>query len=124
MRRATAAILIALLTVPALAQTGGQPADPSDFVQAPEPDWREILPRYYRFDVAFDSCDEARPSGADMVRLETVIAYVERRTGLSEDALDELYATIEYEAEADKEAFCQETADAVAGVRATPEDWR
>ena len=121
MRRATAAILFALLMFPAAAQ---EPANPSDFVQAPEPDWRELLPRYYRFDVAFDTCDDARPSGADMVRLETIIAYVERRTGLSEDALDELYATIEYEAEADKETFCQETADAVAGVRATPENWR
>lgn len=122
MRRAIAAFLLALLIAPVATQA--QPANPSDFVQAPEPDWRELLPRYYRFDVAFDTCDEARPSGADMVRLETIIAYVERRTGLSEDALDELYATIEYEAEADKEAFCQEAADAVAGVRATPEDWR
>jgi hypothetical protein len=124
MRRAIAAFLFALFAVSAAPAQEQQPANPSDFVQAPEPDWRELLPRYYRFDVAFDTCDEARPSGADMVRLETIIAYVERRTGLSEDALDELYATIEYEAEADKEGFCQELTDAVAGVRATPEDWR
>ncbi|HEY8579116.1 MAG TPA: hypothetical protein VIL72_04465 [Beijerinckiaceae bacterium] len=112
MRRALSACLLACcLLSPALGQT-------------PEPDWRELLPRYYRYDVAFDSCDEVRPSGGDMLRLEAIIDYVERRTGLSEDALDELYATIEYEAEADKEGFCRDAGDAVQGVRETPESWR
>ena len=80
--------------------------------------WRDALAGYYRFDVALDACSSLAPSGEDVSMLETAIAEAERRSGLSEDALDELYATIEYEANVDANGFCNESGDALTKVRA------
>ena len=80
--------------------------------------WRDALIGYYRFDVALDACSGVAPSGEDVSLLESAIADAERRSGLSEDALDELYATIEFEADVDSNAFCAESADALTKVRA------
>ena len=80
--------------------------------------WRDALIGYYRVDVALDACSGVAPSGEDVNLLETAIAEAERRSGLSEDALDELYATIEFEADVDSSAFCTQSAVALTKVRA------
>lgn len=87
-------------------------------------DWSEVLNRYYRYDVAFEACKDLKPSEDDLKRLERAISFVEVKSKLSEEELDERYSALEYESEADTEGFCQEAADSLAGLRATPEDWR
>lgn len=87
------------------------------------PDWRTALHDLYRYDVAFDACKDVTPSAADMLRLEAAISYVEEKTALAEDELDELYGTVERDAEKVSE-FCKQMADAVARVRALPESYR
>ncbi len=104
------ALLIAAAPAPVLAQQ--------------QQDWRDLLNRYYRYDIAFDGCDAVNPAAADMLRLERAIEVAEARSGLSEDALDEAYSRIEYDAEADKNAFCLEMGDAVQRVREIQDDTR
>ncbi len=87
-------------------------------------EWRDVLTLYYRYDIAFESCDEVQPSAADMLRLERAIERAEAQSGLTEDALDEAYSRIEYDAEADKSVFCQGMVDAVQRVRDIPDDRR
>lgn len=87
------------------------------------PDWRTALHDLYLYEVAFDACKDVTPSAADMLRLEAAIAYVEEKTGLEEDELDELFGTVERDAEKVDE-FCKQMADAVARVRALPESYR
>ena len=87
------------------------------------PDWRTALHDLYRYEVAFDACKDVTPSASDMLRLEAAVAYVEEKTGLEEDELDELFATVERDAENVSE-FCKQFADAVARVRALPESYR
>lgn len=89
----------------------------------PAPDWRSTLGDLYRLDVAFDVCKDMKPSTSDMLRLESAIAYVEKRVGLEEDELDELFDDVEREA-AQPAAFCESMADAVARVRKIPQDYR
>ena len=61
---------------------------PSAFAQT-EAYWRTALHDLYRYDMAFDACKEVTPSAAEMLSLEAAIAYVEEKTGLEEDELDE-----------------------------------
>ncbi|MDB5572258.1 MAG: hypothetical protein JWN93_3441 [Hyphomicrobiales bacterium] len=84
--------------------------------------WRDVLNLYYRYDVAFDGCDAVQPGASEMLRLERAIEAAEANSGLTEDALDEAYSQVEYEAEADKAAFCAEMADAVQRVRDIPDN--
>jgi hypothetical protein len=90
---------------------------------AQTPDWRAVLQDLYRYDMAFDACKDVTPSAADFLRLEAAITYVEEKSTLAEDELDELYDTIE-RAAANTDVFCKESADAVARVRALPESYR
>ncbi|MBX9760902.1 MAG: hypothetical protein K2Y29_19145 [Beijerinckiaceae bacterium] len=86
-----------------------------------EPDWRALLDDLYRIDMAFDACKDVTPSAADMLRLEGAITYVEEKTGLEDDDLDEIYGTIERESLAN-ESFCDEMSDAVERMRAAPQE--
>ncbi len=95
---------------------------PSAFAQT-EAYWRTALHDLYRYDMAFDACKEVTPSAAEMLSLEAAIAYVEEKTGLEEDELDELYSVVEREA-AKVTEFCKQWADAVARVQALPPDYR
>ena len=87
------------------------------------PDWRAVLMDLYRIDMAFDACKNVTPAGADMIRLETVIAYVEEKSGYEEDELDELYGDVEREAAAPDE-FCARMSDAVTRLQAVPQEYR
>lgn len=93
----------------------------ASFAQAP--DWRATLTDLYRYDMAFDSCKDVAPNAADFLRLEAAITYVEEKSALAEDELDELYETIE-RAAANTDEFCKQNGDAVARVRALPESYR
>lgn len=84
--------------------------------------WRDALIGYYRFDVALDACGDVQVSGEDVRLLESAISDAERRSGLPEEAMDELYATMEYEADADPDRFCAESAEAITKVRMTSND--
>lgn len=84
--------------------------------------WRDALIGYYRFDVALDTCGDVRVSGEDVRLLESAITEAERRSGLTEEAMDELYASMEYEADADDDRFCAESAEAITKVRASSQE--
>jgi hypothetical protein len=92
------------------------------FAQAPQ-DWRAALHDLYRIEAAFDACKSLAPSAGDRLRLESAVAYVEDKTGLDEDELDELYEAVEREAE-DATAFCKTMEDAVARVQKIPPGFR
>ncbi|MFN3891798.1 MAG: hypothetical protein ACK4MV_15485 [Beijerinckiaceae bacterium] len=87
------------------------------------PDWRATLEEHYRIDIAFDACKDVTPSAADMLRLEAAIAYVEEKSGLAEDELDEMYGDAERDA-VKLDEFCKRMADAVARVQNIPKDYR
>jgi len=91
---------------------------------AQDPNWRELLADLYRLDLAIDRCDQVQPSGREMVRLEDAITYVEKKLALSSDTLDEVYAKIEYETEADKNDFCNAMINAVDAIRKIPAEYR
>jgi hypothetical protein len=61
-------------------------------------------------------------SGEDVRLLESAISEAERRSGLSEEAMDELYATMEYEADLDDDRFCAESVEAITRVRTNSQD--
>jgi hypothetical protein len=84
--------------------------------------WRDALIGYYRFDVALDTCADVRVSGEDVRLLESAISEAERRSGLSEEAMDELYAMMEYEADLDDDRFCAESVEAITRVRGNSQD--
>jgi hypothetical protein len=117
------AILGTLLfaAAPAFAQDGMQ--DPAQET-AQDTNWRELLTDLYRLDLAIDRCDQVQPSGREMVRLEDAITYVEKKVALSADTLDEVYAKIEYETEADKNEFCSAMTNAVDAIRKIPAEYR
>jgi hypothetical protein len=108
--RAALAALAAGAIASAAAQTG--------------PDWRATLEKYYRYDVAFDHCGQVAPEARDMLRLENAIAFGERASGLEEDYLDAIYASVERQAHGEPASFCADMEDAVAAVRALPQDHR
>jgi len=110
---------------PAFAQDATQEA-PQEGVQdsVTETNWRELLTDLYRLDLAIDRCDQVQPSGREMVRLEDAITYVEKKVALSADTLDEVYAKIEYETEADKNDFCNAMTNAVDAIRKIPAEYR
>ncbi|MDF2118757.1 hypothetical protein PY365_24605 [Roseiarcaceae bacterium H3SJ34-1] len=102
------------------------PAFAQDATQdnVPDTNWRELLTDLYRLDLAIDRCDQVQPSGREMVRLEDAITYVEKKLALSPDTLDEVYAKIEYETEADKNDFCSAMTNAVDAIRKIPAEYR
>jgi hypothetical protein len=87
----------------------------------PAPDWRALLDEVYRIDMAFDACKDVTPTAGDMLRLEALINFVEERTDLEDDDLDEIYGGIEREALENAE-FCERMANAVERLRAIPQD--
>ena len=87
----------------------------------PAPDWRALLDELYRIDMAFDACKDVTPTASDMLRLEAAIAFVEEKTDLEDDDLDEIYGGIEREALEDS-GFCERMADAVARLHAVPQE--
>lgn len=89
----------------------------------PAPDWRAALVDLYRIDLAFDVCKEVTPSAADMLRLEQAISFVEDKTSLGEDELDDIYGDVEGEA-VQLADFCKRMADSVARVQNIPPDYR
>jgi hypothetical protein len=89
----------------------------------PAPDWRAILADLYRIDVAFDVCATITPAASDMLRLEGAIAYVEEKSSLEEDELDELYGEMERES-APLADFCARMSDSIARVQALPNEYR
>ena len=89
----------------------------------PAPEWRNVLVDLYRIDVAFDACKAVTPAASDMLRLESAISYVEEKSSIEEDELDELYGDVEREAEPLAD-FCARMSDAVARVRALPNEYR
>lgn len=88
-----------------------------------EPDWRALLDELYRIDMAFDACKDVTPTADDMLRLEGAIAFVEEKTDLDEEDLDEIYGAIERNALADA-AFCDQMSNAVERMRAVPQEPR
>ncbi len=91
--------------------------------QAQTPDWRSALLDLYRIDMAIDACPQAKPSAADLQRLEAAIDYVEEKTGLGEDDLDEAYGEIESEA-AELPAFCKRMAEIRERIQKIPQGYR
>lgn len=78
---------------------------------------REALVAYYRLEIALDDCLASEPPEADRAALQSAIAQAERRSGLSEGALDDLYDQVEFETQIESERFCEEQSDAVVRVR-------
>lgn len=78
---------------------------------------REALVAYYRLEIALDDCLAAEPAETDRAALQSAIAQAERRAGLSEDALDDLYDQVEFETQMEPERFCEEHSDAIVRVR-------
>jgi hypothetical protein len=89
----------------------------------PAPDWRAALVDLYRIDIAFDACNEVKPSAADLLRLEGAISFLEEKSALEEDELDDVYGDVEAEA-AQLPEFCKRMADAVARVKNIPPEYR
>lgn len=86
-------------------------------------DWRATLHGLYRIESAFEACKSLTPSAADRLRLEAAVDYVEGKTGLDEDELDELYEAVEREAK-DAARFCKNMQDAVEQVQKIPPGYR
>jgi type II secretory pathway pseudopilin PulG len=111
-----------LAAAPAFAQDATQDSIARENSQ--DTNWRELLTDLYRLDLAIDRCDQVQPSGREMVRLENAITFVEKKLALSADTLDEVYAKIEYETEADKNDFCSAMTNAVDAIRKIPAEYR
>ncbi len=101
--------MLAFLAAPPPAQAAGE----EEHAAA-----REALVSYYRFEIALDECLPVEPAAEERGALEAAIAQAERRAGLSESALDDLYDQVEFEAQAEPETFCTELSDVATRVRA------
>lgn len=107
--------------VPAFAQG---PVQSEIAPQMQDANWRELLNDLYRLDLAIDRCEEVIPTAQEMIRLEDAIGYVERRVSLPKEALDEIFAKLEYETVAERNDFCSAMTNAVDEIRKIPAEYQ